>query len=110
MKSLNEKAWVALVVLVMVMALLLFVPAWTVRYGQAWVYLSIFAGASLVTTLYLMEDPALRERRVSGGPTAEKRPPRSSSCSARHSASSPFLSCPRLTVASGGPPCHSAAS
>jgi len=57
------------------MALLLFFPAGTVRYWQAWVYLAIFFGASTLTTLYLMkEDPALLERRMSGGPTAEKRP------------------------------------
>jgi protein-S-isoprenylcysteine O-methyltransferase Ste14 len=57
------------------MGLLLFVPAGTVHYGQAWVYLSIFTGASVLTTLYLMRtDPALLERRMRGGPTAEKRP------------------------------------
>ena len=55
------------------MALLLFVAAGTVHYWQAWVYLSIFTGASVLTTLYLMtKDPALLERRMSGGPTAEK--------------------------------------
>lgn len=73
--DLRSKAWFALAVLVAVMGLLLFLPAGTVHYWQAWVYLSIFAGASVLTTLYLMrEDPALLERRMSGGPTAEKRP------------------------------------
>jgi protein-S-isoprenylcysteine O-methyltransferase Ste14 len=57
------------------MGLLLFVPAGTVHYWQAWVYLSIFLGASALTTLYLLRrDPALLERRMRGGPTAEKRP------------------------------------
>ena len=57
------------------MSLLLFVPAGTVHCWQAWVYLSIFTGASALITLYLMRmDPALLERRMSGGPTAEKRP------------------------------------
>ena len=75
MKNLSSKAWVALAVLVAVMGLLLFLPAGTVHYWQAWTYLSIFSGASVLTTLYLMrEDPALLERRMSGGPTAEKRP------------------------------------
>jgi protein-S-isoprenylcysteine O-methyltransferase Ste14 len=56
------------------MALLLFVPARTIHYWQAWVYLSIFTGASLFTTLYLMrKDPALLKRRMRGGPMAEKR-------------------------------------
>jgi len=57
------------------MGLLLFVPAGTVNYRQAWWYLSIFTGASALTTLYLARrDPALLERRMHGGPTAEKRP------------------------------------
>jgi protein-S-isoprenylcysteine O-methyltransferase Ste14 len=57
------------------MGLLLFIPAGTIHYWQAWVYLSIFTGASLLITLDLMKrDPALLERRMSGGPTAEKQP------------------------------------
>jgi protein-S-isoprenylcysteine O-methyltransferase Ste14 len=73
MKKINARAWLALAVLVVVMGLLLFVAAGTVHYWQAWVYLSIFTGASVLTTLYLMrKDPALLERRMSGGPTAEK--------------------------------------
>lgn len=75
MKNLNAKAWLALAVLPVVTGLLLFVPAGSVHYWQAWVYLSIFISASVLTTLYLMrKDPALLERRMSGGPTAEKRP------------------------------------
>jgi protein-S-isoprenylcysteine O-methyltransferase Ste14 len=74
-KSLNARAWLALAVLAVVMALLLLVPAGTVRYWQAWVYLSIFFGAAALTTMFLMRnDPALLERRMSGGPTAEKQP------------------------------------
>jgi len=46
----------------------------TVRYWQAWVYLSIFTGASALITLYLMrKDPVLLERRMRGGPMAETR-------------------------------------
>jgi protein-S-isoprenylcysteine O-methyltransferase Ste14 len=75
MNNLSAKAWLALAVLAVVMGLLLFVPAGTVHYWHAWVYLSIFTGASVLTTLYLMrKDRALLERRMSGGPTAEKRP------------------------------------
>jgi protein-S-isoprenylcysteine O-methyltransferase Ste14 len=74
MKHLNSRAWLALIVLVVVMGLLLFVPAGTIHYWQAWVYLSIFMGASALITLYLMRrDPSLLERRMSGGPMAEKR-------------------------------------
>ena len=73
MKNLNAKAWLALVVLAVAMGFLLFVPAGTVHYWQAWVYLAIFMGASALITVYLMRrDPALLERRMSGGPMAEK--------------------------------------
>ena len=75
MKSLEAKAWLALVILAAAMALLLLVPAGTIRYWQAWVYLAIFTGASALTTLYLARhDRALLERRMHGGPTGEKRP------------------------------------
>jgi len=75
MKKLYTKAWFSLVVLAVVMGLLLFVPAGTVRYWPAWIYLSIFFGAAALTTRYLMRhDPALLERRMKGGPIAETRP------------------------------------
>ena len=75
MTNLNAKSWLSLAVLAIVMGLLLFVPAWTVHYWQAWVYLSLFTGASIHTTLYLMRhDPALLARRMRAGPTAEKQP------------------------------------
>jgi hypothetical protein len=69
----NAKAWLRLVVLAFVMAALLFGSAGTVHYWQAWVYLAVFLGASVFHTLYLMKhDPALLQRRLKGGPTAEK--------------------------------------
>jgi protein-S-isoprenylcysteine O-methyltransferase Ste14 len=75
MTNLNARAWRSLAVLALMMGLLVFVPAGTIHYWQAWVYLSIFFGASVLTTLHLMKhDPALLERRMKGGPTAEKRP------------------------------------
>lgn len=47
--------------------------AGTVRYWEAWVYLSFFFVPSFLITLYLMrKDPALLKRRLSAGPTAEK--------------------------------------
>src|ERR1700733_15000211 len=75
MKTLYTKALLSLVALAISMGLLLFAPAGTRQYWQAWVYLAIFTGASLLTTLYLAKkDPALLKRRMSGGPTAEKEP------------------------------------
>jgi protein-S-isoprenylcysteine O-methyltransferase Ste14 len=74
MKNINTRAWLGLGAVIVVMGLLLFVPAGTIRYWQGWLYLSIFTGASVLTTVYLMRnDPALLERRLRGGPTAEKR-------------------------------------
>src|SRR4030095_6522708 len=74
MATLKTRTWSKLAVLVIVMGLLLFVPAGTLLYWQAWVYLSIFGGASVLITLYLMRnDPGLLERRMRNGPRAEKR-------------------------------------
>jgi len=73
--NLNTKVWLSLVVLGVIMVAFLFVPAGTVYYWQAWVFLAIYIGGSIPPTLYLMRhDPALLERRMKGGPTAEKQP------------------------------------
>ncbi|HMK66363.1 MAG TPA: isoprenylcysteine carboxylmethyltransferase family protein [Thermodesulfobacteriota bacterium] len=73
--SLNAKAWLSLAALAVAMGLLLFIPAWSLHYWQAWVFLSVFMGTSALITLYLMRfDPALLQRRMKGGPTAEGRP------------------------------------
>jgi protein-S-isoprenylcysteine O-methyltransferase Ste14 len=73
MKKLHLKAWLGLILLAIVMGLLVFLPAGTVRYWQAWVFLAVFLGTSLLITIYLMKkNPALLERRLRGGPTAEK--------------------------------------
>jgi len=73
--TLNARAWLALAILAIVMGLVLFVTAGTVHYWQAWVYLAVFFGISALVTVYLMRrDPALLERRMRGGPTAEPEP------------------------------------
>ena len=55
------------------MAALLFVPAWTPAYWQAWAFLAAFGASAFAITLYLMaKDPKLLERRVHAGPMAEK--------------------------------------
>jgi protein-S-isoprenylcysteine O-methyltransferase Ste14 len=52
----------------------LFLSAWTVRYWQAWVYLAAFFIPVVFITLDLTKhDMKLLERRLSVGPTAEKR-------------------------------------
>jgi protein-S-isoprenylcysteine O-methyltransferase Ste14 len=73
MNSLNVKAYLGLFFLAVVMGLLLFVGAGTVRYWQAWLFLVVFLGASFLTTLWIARhDSALLQRRLAGGPTAEK--------------------------------------
>jgi protein-S-isoprenylcysteine O-methyltransferase Ste14 len=75
MASLASRAWLSLVVLGVVMGALLFGSAGTLRYWQAWVYLFLFFGLSaLLTRDLLRRDPALLERRMKGGPQAERRP------------------------------------
>ena len=73
MNNLNLKAWLGLAFLAIAMALFLFVPAGTVHYWQARVYLFIFTGACFLITLYLIKnDRALLQRRLNAGPVAEK--------------------------------------
>jgi protein-S-isoprenylcysteine O-methyltransferase Ste14 len=73
MNDLDTKAFLGLIFLIVVMGLVLFVPAWTFRYWQAWAYLVLFAISVGAITVYLMRnDRALLERRTSAGPGAEK--------------------------------------
>lgn len=73
MTALNRKAFGGLLWLLIVLATSLFVPARTLKYWQAWVFLAIFSASVLAITGYLMtKDPKLLERRVRGGPFAEK--------------------------------------
>ena len=73
MDELNRKAFGGLLNLLVCVALMLFLPAWTIRWWQAWVFLAVFFIPSLLITFYLMKrDPKLLERRVSAGVIAEK--------------------------------------
>ncbi len=57
----------------LVFAVLLLVSAGTVNYWQAWMFLAVYFVSSFAITLYLVKkDPKLLERRMSGGPFAEK--------------------------------------
>jgi protein-S-isoprenylcysteine O-methyltransferase Ste14 len=59
--------------LILLLAISLFAPAWTLRFWQAWLYLFLFASSSAVITIYLWKrDRALLSRRVRAGPIAEK--------------------------------------
>ena len=57
------------------MAATLFLGAGTFRYWQAWTYLGAYVCASALTLRYLaVDDPALLERRLKGGPWNESEP------------------------------------
>ncbi|MFN8101997.1 MAG: isoprenylcysteine carboxylmethyltransferase family protein [Mycobacterium sp.] len=56
-------------------AVTLFWPAGTFRYWQAWLFVAVFALATLLPSLYLaVADPDALARRMHAGPTAETRP------------------------------------
>ncbi|MDT5327206.1 MAG: hypothetical protein QOF25_4358 [Mycobacterium sp.] len=53
---------------------LLFWPAGTLNYWQAWVFIAVFIVATLVPSVYLaVKDPAALQRRMKAGPIAETR-------------------------------------
>jgi protein-S-isoprenylcysteine O-methyltransferase Ste14 len=75
MNTLHLKALIGLLLLFIAMAALVFVPAGTFDHWQAWAFLAVYFASSLVLSLYLIEaDPALLQRRMRGGPAAEKEP------------------------------------
>jgi protein-S-isoprenylcysteine O-methyltransferase Ste14 len=72
--GLKRRALSGLVKFQVVLALLILLPAWTVRFWQAWIYWGLFTGCALITTVYLLKhDPQLIERRLRAGPAAEPR-------------------------------------
>jgi protein-S-isoprenylcysteine O-methyltransferase Ste14 len=57
-----------------VLGLILFLPAGTLDYWQAWVFITVFTIATIVPSLYLgRTNPAALQRRMHGGPLAEAR-------------------------------------
>jgi protein-S-isoprenylcysteine O-methyltransferase Ste14 len=67
------KAAAGLANLVVVLGLVIFGSAGTLRFVEGWVFLGLFAAASLAITVYLARaDPALLARRTKAGPVAEK--------------------------------------
>jgi len=52
---------------------LLFLPAGTFDYWEAWVFIAVFVACNLPLTIWVaINDPQLLERRMRAGPTAEK--------------------------------------
>jgi protein-S-isoprenylcysteine O-methyltransferase Ste14 len=74
-RALIRQAWPRQALFVLMLALLLFVPAGTVRYWQGWLFLLVFIGSSVALGFYFLKhDPALIERRMKAGPAAEQEP------------------------------------
>src|SRR6266403_125329 len=73
MSGLEKKAYQGLGQFVIALFLLLFLPAWTLHFWQAWLYWFVFSCSCLLITIYfLKKDPKLIERRLDVGPGAEK--------------------------------------
>jgi protein-S-isoprenylcysteine O-methyltransferase Ste14 len=71
--DLRHPAWRANLLFLVGMWALLFPPAWTLRYWQAWVYWLIYAAMVVAGTHYFLKhDPKLVERRLAVGPGAER--------------------------------------
>jgi protein-S-isoprenylcysteine O-methyltransferase Ste14 len=75
MNDLTKRTVVGLAKFQLFLALVIFLPAWSLRYWQGWLYWLIFGLACLVLGLYFARhDPALVARRMEAGPKAEKEP------------------------------------
>jgi protein-S-isoprenylcysteine O-methyltransferase Ste14 len=73
MNELNKRAFGGLGRFLIIMAAMLFLPAWTVKYWQGWIFLGVFGVSVVAISVYLMKhDSKLLERRLKAGPTAEK--------------------------------------
>ena len=71
--NLTRRSLIGIVWLGVVLAAMIFLPAWSLAYWQGWTFWSVFLVCCLATTLYLLRrDPALVERRMRSGPTAER--------------------------------------
>lgn len=74
LNALSRKALEGVGRLQIVLALLLFLPAWTVFYWEAWLFWFVFGAAVLIITLhFLRHNPELIQRRLDVGPRAEQR-------------------------------------
>lgn len=73
--ALMRRTWLRQTLSVLIFAALLFAPAGTLRFWQAWVFGIVFLGACVLLGIYFLKhDPALIERRMQAGPMAEQEP------------------------------------
>lgn len=70
-----RKALTGLLKSLILMAVMLFLLAWSLRYLEGWIFLAVLGTLSAAVILYLdKHDPALLERRLKAGPVDEKEP------------------------------------
>jgi protein-S-isoprenylcysteine O-methyltransferase Ste14 len=75
MDDLAKRAFAGFARFQIALALMIFLPAWSPRYWQGWLYWLLFGGSCVLITLYfLRHDRALIERRMQAGPGAETEP------------------------------------
>jgi len=75
MDALSKNTLAKLAFFQLLIAVLLFLPAWTLHFWQAWLFWMVFTAAQLTITLYFLRtDPHLIENRLKAGPRAESRP------------------------------------
>jgi protein-S-isoprenylcysteine O-methyltransferase Ste14 len=74
MNVLTAKTFAGFANLLVILGLSLFLPAWSLDFLEAWVFLIVFFVPVLVISVYfLRHEPELIERRLKAGPSAEKR-------------------------------------
>ena len=70
--SITKQALSGLAALAIVLWLVLFMPAWTLNYWQAWIYWLVFvACVTAISVYFIKKDPKLIEKRVKAGPGSE---------------------------------------
>lgn len=75
MSKLIVQTFITFLIGIFLLGVLVFLPAGTVSYWQAWVFIVVFMTSVSAIGLYLaLKDPALLERRKKFGPTKEQSP------------------------------------
>jgi protein-S-isoprenylcysteine O-methyltransferase Ste14 len=73
MNNLFRKAILGFIQLLVILGILLFLPAGSIKFWQAWVYLAVFFGCAFFLTVYLVKyDQKLLESRLNAVATGEK--------------------------------------
>jgi protein-S-isoprenylcysteine O-methyltransferase Ste14 len=75
MDDLGKRAVIGALKFYAMLAVLLFVPAWSLTYWQGWIYWLVLLVCTLAPSAYFLKhDRALVERRMAAGPVAEREP------------------------------------